>query len=622
MIFSCQFLRRLRNRLVRPEHQALAERLVLLEVALIDALEVESPAPPPDARVVPTISIIMPVRDRKDLVAAAIRSVQAQGLADWELLVVDDGSTDGTTAVVEGFLGDPRIRLQRLAASGPSPSGPSRARNLGLSIARGTIITYLDSDNLMLPGYLAGLAHAFATDPGVRCAYGALLLDKGADPASRTLWQPWDRAALLQQNFIDLNVFAHHRSLVAEVGGFDETLPRLGDWDFILRCTEQHVPRRLVLGGAFYRSLHADRITNREELGRNRFRVLAKWLPPLPRPLRVLYALWHYPQLSETYAEAEIRSMQRRGVEVEVWSENDPISDHPATAPVHRGTLEAAIAQFKPHIVHIHWLHVGAQYGKLAAASGLPVTVRGHSFDGSRDRLRHLLAKRGISGVYVFPHHLATSRLSNPRLRPLPVAFDTSLFRPAATRDRRLVVRTASALPNKDLALFFALARRMPDFHFVLAAATAFQKEAYVDDLRAMVVAGGSAVDLRVDMPRAEVAALLGRAGIYLSTVLPPGAPGAHPVGMQIGIAEAMASGAVPVVRNLAPLPDYVGPAGLLYDDEDGAEAAIRATTAWDDATWREASRRALDQAYLNHADDLVLQPLLEHWLSLVAPSN
>jgi glycosyltransferase involved in cell wall biosynthesis len=91
---------------------------------------------------------------------------------------------------------------------------------------------------------------------------------------------------------------------------------------------------------------------------------------------------------------------------------------------------------------------------------------------------------------------------------------------------------------------------------------------------------------------------------------------------MQIGIAEAMASGAVPVVRNLAPLQDYVGPAGLFYDDEDGAEAVIRATTAWDDATWQEASRRAVDQAYLNHADDLVLQPLLEHWLSLVAPEG
>ena len=121
---------------------------------------------------------------------------------------------------------------------------------------------------------------------------------------------------------------------------------------------------------------------------------------------------------------------------------------------------------------------------------------------------------------------------------------------------------------------------------------------------------------------RAEVASLLGRAGLYLSTVSPPEAPGAHPVGMQIGIVEAMASGAVPVVRNLAPLPDYVGPAGLLYDDEDGAEAVIRATTAWDDATWEEASRRAVDQAYLNHADDLVLRPLLEHWLDLASPAD
>ena len=591
-----------------------AERMALLEALVATALDVGAspgaimPAGPP------AISVIMPVRNREGVISCAIRSIQAQSFGGWELLVIDDGSIDGTRMVVEAFLGDSRIRLIQQAAV-----GQSAARNQGLKAARGDVIAYLDSDNTAFPGYLAGLVGSFAADPTFECAYAALVADAPDIRASRIAWRPFDRAALLLANTIDLNVFAHRRVLAERVGGFDEELTRLADWDFILRCTRHRAPRRLALAGARYCTTGTDRVSVRENLGANLFRVRQKLLPALPRKLRVLYAVWHYPQLSETYIEAEIRSMQRRGVDVEVWSEDDVAVPYAAAAAWHRGTLEAAIERVRPDIVHIHWVNSAVTHAPAATARGIPVTVRGHGFDVTPGMTRALLAQPGIERVYLFGHQIAPLGIADVRIRPLPAAFDTVLFRPASGKDRRLVVRTATALPAKDFALFFELARRMPEYRFVLAACTAYKMETYPAEIRAMADAMGSPAELHFDLSREATAELVAQAGLYLHTVVATDAPGFTPIGMPISIAEAMATGAVAIVRDVPGLADYVGDAGLTYHDIDSAEAAIRATAAWDDAAWQDAARRSIDRAWLNHADDLVLAPLLDDWLALAA---
>ena len=574
------------------------------------------PLQTPSAVARPDVSVIMAVRDRADVVGAAIASVVAQGFTTWELIIVDDGSSDATADVLASWAEDPRIQVERTP-----PRGQAAARNIGWRRAKAAVVAYLDSDNLMLPGYLAEVVRAFGADPALACAYAALVADAPLASGGHVLWPAFDCAALLRANAIDLNVFSHRHSLAEEVGGFDESLTRLVDWDFVLRCTARTVPQRLALAGALYRTGRDDRVSNIENLGENSFRVRCKWLPPLPRALRVLYVVWHYPQLSETYIEAEIRSMLRRGVAVEVWSEDDVAVPYTAAAPWHRGTLADAIKRVRPDIVHIHWINIGVKHAPAAAAHGIPVTVRCHGFEVTVDTLRLLLAQPGVAAVHLFPHQIATLGVVDARLRPLPVAFDTALFRPVAQKDRRLVVRTATALPAKDFALFFELARRMPEYRFVLAACTAFEMEHFPPELRALAESMGSPVELHFDLPQAEVAVLVGRAGIYLHTVVAAEAPGFTPIGMPISIAEAMATGAVPVVRDLPGLMDYVGPAGFAYQDIDGAEAAIRATEDWDDAAWQAAWRRAVDQAYLNHADDVVLQPLLDDWLALASPA-
>lgn len=99
----------------------------------------------------PLVSIITPAHNAERFIGETIRSVQAQTMGDWEMLVADDASPDGTRGVVEELaLEDPRIRLVALAQNG----GPARARNAALAQARGRYMAFLDSDDLWLPAKL------------------------------------------------------------------------------------------------------------------------------------------------------------------------------------------------------------------------------------------------------------------------------------------------------------------------------------------------------------------------------------------------------------------------------------------------------------------------------------
>ena len=94
-----------------------------------------------------TVSVIMPSYNTGKLIADSIRSVQAQTYPDWELLIVDDCSTDGTDEAVRPFLADPRIRYLKNTEN----SGAAVSRNRALREAKGRWIAFLDSDDLWLP---------------------------------------------------------------------------------------------------------------------------------------------------------------------------------------------------------------------------------------------------------------------------------------------------------------------------------------------------------------------------------------------------------------------------------------------------------------------------------------
>src|SRR6187549_2209978 len=111
------------------------------------------------------ISIITPTYNREQLVQTTIKSIQAQTFTDWELIIVDDGSTDNTESAIQPFLQDPRISYVKKANSGQAAS-----LNVGVSHAKGEFITFLDSDDEAYPEWLATVTREMKDDTGIACS--------------------------------------------------------------------------------------------------------------------------------------------------------------------------------------------------------------------------------------------------------------------------------------------------------------------------------------------------------------------------------------------------------------------------------------------------------------------
>ncbi len=146
----------------------------------------------------PEVSAILPAWNAAATVAEAVASVQAQDGPTWELIVVDDGSTDATARIVAAAARrDGRIRLVRLGRRG----GVAAARNQAMLLAEGRRLAFLDADDLWLPGKLsAQVAHLDATGAGLSCT-GYIYRDRRGDRRVRVPAQV-DHAQLLQGNVI------------------------------------------------------------------------------------------------------------------------------------------------------------------------------------------------------------------------------------------------------------------------------------------------------------------------------------------------------------------------------------------------------------------------------------
>jgi len=594
-------------RLLRRESSAVAAHHAETRRWLAAYLEDQSTVlPPPDA--LPLVSIVLPTWNRAELVVRAVDSVLAQGYPRWELLIVDDGGTDASRDRLAARSSDRRVRYVW-----QPHAGVAAARNHGLRLAEGDVVAYIDSDTTWAPNHLFAVVRTLAARPASDAVYTAQLVSGPNAEPSWVRYRPFDAAALAEENYIDLNGFAHRRALAERIGGFDERLTRLVDWDFILRCAAAGTVVASPQLGSCYHHGAWPRISNQESLWRNHYLVRRKGASPLRRPLRVLYAAWHFPQLSESYLRWEIACMRRFGVEVHVWSEVDEVgTPYPTDLLVHHGPLAEVIARAEPDVVHAHWLHSAAQYADAVGASGRVMTVRGHGFEFDRTVVRRLLAHPAVGGVYLFPHQAANFRRS-AKLRAMPSCFNGDLYYPEEPKDPRLVIRTGAALATKDYELFFEAAAACPQHTFVLAIVRCLHMEEQVERIVDLNRRGGGRVDVRVNVPAEELAALVRRAGIHLHTH----GTGA-PFGMPISIAESMASGCLTLVRALPGAADYVGFAGRLYRSAGEAIALILATEAWTPELWASTSSAAVEHAYERFADIRVLAPLLDQWQRLV----
>lgn len=240
----------------------------------------------------PLVSVVIPTYNRGYCVSACIDSVLAQSLGDFEIIVVDDASSDDTGARVAAF-SDPRITYVALASN----QGGAVARNTAIRRARGEFVAFLDSDDLWLPDKLAKQVDGLrAGGPACGLSYTWLACVDDAGVETLRIHPDIDGFCfeqMLVSNFIgSFSNLVVRRDLLVAAGGLDEAFRSCQDWDLLIRLCRHasvHCQREYLVR---YLQSVSDTVrisTNPRSVVQGHLRILAKFAADyaaLPAPVR------------------------------------------------------------------------------------------------------------------------------------------------------------------------------------------------------------------------------------------------------------------------------------------------------------------------------------------------
>ncbi len=206
----------------------------------------------------PKVTVFIPVHNRERYICVAVNSILAQTFEDFELVVVDDGSTDRTVAVLESY-SDPRLRVAR----NPRNLGIPATRNHGLELARGEYIALLDSDDHAYPERLAHQVRFLDANPkitqvGTWCSF----MDSDGNMLDKVRRQP------LQSDDIHAHLLFHCPVINRTVMARTETLRSIGYDTEFPRCQDYDMHCRLVTAGHSLANLPEILVCGREHPGR------------------------------------------------------------------------------------------------------------------------------------------------------------------------------------------------------------------------------------------------------------------------------------------------------------------------------------------------------------------
>jgi glycosyltransferase involved in cell wall biosynthesis len=250
----------------------------------------------------PKVSIIIPTWNRGDLIGDAIKSVLAQNFTDYELLILDDASTDDTHHIVSFFLQDKRIRYIKH----PQNVGITANRNYGLSIAQGEYIAMLDSDDVWLSknklqkqiNFLHlnleyGLIGTYATKIDkdgniIKKSFKDLLSDRFATKSNF-----WMRMFFLIRNQIFHSSVVIRKKAIEESGPYEESLPIWEDYELWLRIGTKYKVRNIPDFMTGYR-VHEKNITKEDKIKglEASFRILRMYKDKYPNYYLGYLKLW------------------------------------------------------------------------------------------------------------------------------------------------------------------------------------------------------------------------------------------------------------------------------------------------------------------------------------------
>jgi glycosyltransferase involved in cell wall biosynthesis/uncharacterized small protein (DUF1192 family) len=492
------------------------------------------------------ISVVVPTRNRRPYLARAIASVLAQSYSNFDLVIVDDGSTDDTPALLNA-VEDKRVRHLRTAGL-----GTAAARNIGLDAAVGEIVTHFDDDNLMDPDWLRGVAWGFARWPDTELLYGARIIEDGAARgglASGAMpildWQPFDRARLETSNYIDMNVLAHRAGLPE--ARFDPAMRSSIEWLMLLRLTAKRAPLELPVIACLYSNYAPNRLSDRPTYVQENQLVRAR--VHTTRPMRVLCYNALFPLLSETYIEEEMLALEAAGAQIAFASFAQSVSPYPLQ---HRffSTLEEAVAAQDPDIIVVYWTtHAIGELDHLARI-GRPFALRVHSFDFRFEDVMRVKEHPCCVGIWAFPHHAK----SVPDAHALAPIFVTHAAIPVAVSDRTLVASISAGLPKKDWPFLLDVMNQLAEFDRVIVLARTNGFEELPDEVTRLAAELAHPVAVKVNLPRQEVFELLSRTSVLLYTVVQD-----IPLGMPMSIIEALRAGACVITPDAPELRSLCG---------------------------------------------------------------
>jgi glycosyltransferase involved in cell wall biosynthesis len=187
----------------------------------------------------PKVSVIIPTKDRPQVLARAVQSICSQTVPPVEVIVIDDASKasyEQTIAQLE------QLSIPMIYHRLPQSSGPSVTRNLGAKLASGDILMFLDDDDLWLPQKVANQLQIFSEYPEVGLVYAAR---SAVDESGKLLFQITPKLAgrvyneMLQKNHVGItSSVAVRKNLFLEVGGFDEELTARVDYELWIRLSK------------------------------------------------------------------------------------------------------------------------------------------------------------------------------------------------------------------------------------------------------------------------------------------------------------------------------------------------------------------------------------------------
>ncbi len=230
----------------------------------------------------PLVTVFIPAYNAGSFVAQAVNSVLAQSYPHYELIVIDDGSTDDTAAVLAPYRAEPKVRLYR----NPDNIGMAPTWNMGLKLAQGQLVAKLDADDFYEPNYLQTVVDFWRKQPQAGLIFSGLNLiyPDGRREAEMFSLRSWVRnresflPTLLQLCMLRSPTICVRRDCYDHVGGFIEQMQIHADWEMWVRLAAHYpvgfIARRL----ANYRMAYGQNVTAQAALNGNSMADLQLWL--------------------------------------------------------------------------------------------------------------------------------------------------------------------------------------------------------------------------------------------------------------------------------------------------------------------------------------------------------